>query len=80
MLQWLYLPSGLYILISPPVRDVIRRSWSHSIQLIPEISLDPLHKAESSLLAFAVDKVAYISTNFVIASNPWLKNSSVKRE
>jgi len=36
--------------------------------LILFIQLNPL-----SIPAFAVGKVAYISTKFVIASNPWLK-------
>jgi len=40
--QWLYLPSGLYNLISFPVRNT-------PTQLTPEISLNPLRKAESPL-------------------------------
>ena len=47
--QWLYLLSGLYNLVSFPVKNIIRRPWSLPTQLIPEISLNPLHGAESSL-------------------------------
>jgi len=54
--QWLYLPSGLYNLISFPVRNIIRRCWSVPTQLIPEISLDPLRIAESSL-KFSVNRM-----------------------
>jgi len=49
VLQWLYLPSGLYNLISFSVKNIIRRPWSLLTQLLPEISLDPLRRAESSL-------------------------------
>ena len=47
--RWYSLPSGLYNLISFPVRNIIRRPWSLPTQLIPEISLSPLRWAESSL-------------------------------
>jgi len=47
--QWLYLSSGPYNLIYFPVRNIIRRPWSLPTQLIPEISLNLLRRAESSL-------------------------------
>jgi len=47
--QWLYLPSGLYNLISSPIRNITRRPWTLLTQLIPEVILGPLRRAESSL-------------------------------
>jgi len=67
--QLLNLPSGLYNLVSFPVRNIIRRPWNLPIQLIPEISLNPLRRAESSKFLRSL----WEKWHKFIVSNPCLK-------
>ena len=75
VLQSLYLPSNLYILIFSPVKDL-------PTQLIPEKSLDPLHTAEPSLnFCIRCEQSGIDFNQFHESLKCMVKtNSSVKRE